>query len=549
MNLASATVPASTATRHPRTLLLVAVVVANLALFGPGTRPAMAHTHPTPVETDAPAVVRVETSVRVSISLMEHDRHGKHIGLYQRSYTPMLVSGSGFAVNPSGVIVAAGGVIEADFQKAEVYAVNQIFHDRYGRRAPLPRDPFTKHTIKDVDPADPVNGRLQRCYRPNTADTTGGCVVASTRVVRVYPFVASQRENGNLTAEVLYPKAGKRAEVSVLKVGASSMPTVELAGSPAGMKAFSALGFTGIPSAQVPLVKEDGHATDPGQEIKNDDLLPKLVRAVQVGVWGGPVVSERGQTAGFLQLRFTGTRATGVYLTDAKAIREALTAAGVQAQRGPTDAVFEAAMHNYKNKIYGPAIPSFEQTLSLYRGHALATQYLADAKQKRGTAQDQTGRQAAVTGDAGRTAGPPLGLLAVVAALLVILALLFVGTRRRGGAPKPAKAMLPTARGKASPPATPPEPPTTPREPIRRNGGLRARESTGVREAATPPPAVGEPPGSAEPHAAPDLRRLPVTTIGQRDPAPEDRPSFCTECGKRLGQGHRFCGFCGHEVG
>jgi hypothetical protein len=548
MNLASATAPASISIRHPRILLLIAVVVANLALFGLGTRPAVAHTHPTPVETDAPAVVRVETSVRVSISLMEHDRHGKHIGLYQRTYTPMLVSGSGFAVNPSGVIVAAGGVIDADYKKAEVYAVNHIFHDRYGRRAPLPRDPFTKHTIKDVDPADPLNGRLQRCYRSNTADTTGGCVVASTRVVRVYPFVASQRENGNLTAEVLYPKAGKRAEVSVLKVGASSMPTVELAGSAAGMKAFTALGFTKIPSKQVPLVKKDGHSTDPGQEIQNDNLLPSLVNAVQVGVWGGPVVSERGQTTGFLQLRFTGTRATGLYLTNAEAIKEALTAAGVQAQRGPTDAVFEAAMHNYKNKIYGPAIPSFEQTLKLYPGHALATQYLADAKQKQGTAQDQTGRQAGVTGEDGRTAGLPLGLIAVVAALLVILTLLFVGTRRRDEARKPAKAMLPTARGKASPPTTRPKPPTTPREPIRRNGGLWAHESTGVRESVTPP-AVGEPPGSAESHAVADLRQSPVTTIGQRDPAPEDRPSFCTECGKRLGPEHRFCGFCGHRVG
>jgi hypothetical protein len=549
MNLASATAPASTCTRHPRILLLIALVAANLALLGPGARPAVAHTHPTPVETDAPAVVRVETSVRVSISLMEHDRHGKHIGLYQRTYTPVLQKGSGFAVNPSGVIVAAGGVIEPDYKKAEVYAVNQIFHDRYGRRAPLPRDPYTRHTIKDVDPTDPLNGRLQRCYRPNTADTTGGCVMASTRLVRVYPFVASQRENGNLTAEVLYPKADKPAAVSVLKVGASSMPTVGLAGSAAGMKAFTALGFTGIPARQVPLVKKDGHSSDPGQEITKDEFLPELVTAVQVGVWGGPVVSERGQTAGFLQLRFTGTRPTGVYLTDAKAIRAALTAANVQAQRGPTDAVFEAALHNYKNKIYGPAIPSFEQTLKLYPGHALATQYLADAKQKQGTAQDQTGRQAGVTGDDGRGGGLPLGLLAVVAALLLILALLFVGARRRGGARKPAKAMLPTARGEASPPATRPKPPTAPREPSRRNAGVWAHESTGVREAVTPPPAVGEPPGPAESHDAPDRRRSPVTTIGQRDPAPEDRPSFCTECGKQLGQEHRFCGFCGHRVG
>jgi hypothetical protein len=146
---------ASASTCLRRAMFLVAVATIALALLGLTVPPAFGHTHPTPVELTEPAVVRVETSVQVDISLMEHDRGGKHIGLYQKRYEPVVNAGSGFAVDPSGVIVAAGGVIKADTRKAEIYAVNRIFNDRYGKRAPLPADPKTKTTIRNENPDDP----------------------------------------------------------------------------------------------------------------------------------------------------------------------------------------------------------------------------------------------------------------------------------------------------------------------------------------------------------------------------------------------------------
>jgi len=57
-----------------RVLVLASMLLASQALVGPGTRPAMAHTHPSNVELGAPAVVRVETRVRVDIWLIEHNR-------------------------------------------------------------------------------------------------------------------------------------------------------------------------------------------------------------------------------------------------------------------------------------------------------------------------------------------------------------------------------------------------------------------------------------------------------------------------------------------
>ena len=532
MQLTGATAPASKSLR--RTMILAGVAATTLALLGLGARPAAAHDHPTPVELSEPAVVRVETSVQVNISLIEHDRRGKHIGLYQKTYEPVLQAGSGFAVDPSGVIVAAGGVIEADTRKAEIYAVNHIFHDRYGSRAPLPADQkaqLVQYTIRNDDSDDPLNGRLQRCYKANSADTTGGCVIATTRLVRVYPYVSSQERYGNLAATVLYPKTGK-ANVSVLQVGANSMPTVKLATSTAGATNFFALGFTKIPteppSTKGPIVKQKGHLLGDGPEIKKDDLQPTLAKAVAAGVWGGPVLDEPGQAAGFLQVRPNAAGDLVPYMTDVTEISKALKEVKVESRQGPTDAVFEAAMHNYKNKSYAASIPSLTQTLKLYPGHALATQALAVARQKQGTAEDQSGRGSGVKGISTSTGGLPLGTIAMVAGALLVLALVLFGVLRRD-----------TLRA-----AT-----------LRRRGGEGS--TTGFPDRTTPPPAARPEPRTttrepvdwpkAPAQATPVPSRTAVATAGRADPAPQDI-GFCTECGRPVGQEHKFCGYCGHKA-
>jgi hypothetical protein len=519
-----------------RAVFLAAVATIALALLGLTVPPALGHTHPTPVELTEPAVVRVETSVEVDISLMEHDRHGKHIGLFQKRYELVVNAGSGFAVDPSGVIVAAGGVIKADTRRAEIYAINRIFNDRYRNRAPMPDNEVAKTTIRNDDPDDPLNARLQRCYQPNTADTTGGCVIATSRVIRVYPYVSSQERYGNLAASVLHPKKGD-APVSVLKVGASSMPTVDLGTSTAGAGNFAALGFTEIPtdppSGKGPIVNAGGHLIGTGPEIEKDEFQPKLAKAVAAGVWGGPVVGETGRTSGFLEVRPVAGGKLEPYMTDVGEIRKALAAAQVEPRRGPTDAVFEAAMHNYKNQAYAAAIPSLNQTLKLYEGHALAARYLDIAKAKQGTSEDVTGRQSEVKGINVRTDGSPLGTIAVITGLLLIGGLVLFAALRRGTL-RPA---LRRGGGDGAPSGSrerrePQEPPIPP-PPARREQRTTPREP------------VDWP--MAEAHAAPAPTRAPVATAGRPASEPEEI-GFCTECGRAVDQEHKFCGYCGHKA-
>ena len=531
-DLTGAVAPVSTKLRRA-TVLSIAAMTA-LAMLGPAARPAAAHTHPTPVDISKPAVVRVETYMRVFISLIEHDRHGKHIGLYQRRYDLLANAGSGFAVDPSGVIVAAGGVIEADTRKAEVEAVNRIFHDRYRNRAPIPSKPDTRYRIRHDNPGDPLDGRLQRCYAANTADTSGGCVIATSKLVRVFPYVTSQDRYGNLDATVLYPKTGK-ANVSVLKVGANSMPTVDLATSTAGTEHFAALGFTRVP--RVPkdpaagkdlIVNKRGHLLGTGPEIKNDEFRVQLSNAIIAGVWGGPVVGATGRVSGFLAVRQT--PAHDPYLTDVQEIRKALAAAGIEPRRGPTDTAYLAALHNYNNQAYKAAIPSLNATLELYRGHALAARALKIATQRQGTAADKSGRGSEVKGISVRTGGWPLRTIAMVAGLLVVLALVLFGTMRRGRL-RPA---VPGGRNGdgGNLPAGPRDPPA------RRPATRQAPRTTPRDQVAWPP---------AEAKATPVPGRAPVATAGRPVPVPEG-VGFCTQCGGPLGQDHQFCGFCGHKA-
>src|SRR4029453_14322204 len=159
--------------------------------------------------------------------------------------------------------------VAPDLKRAEVWAVNKAFNERYHGNAPLPPDQFARQKVRDL-PGDPVNPRLQRSYQPNTSDDTGGCLVTATRVVRVFPWVSSQAKYGQLAAEVLSPADGRTQDVAVLRGGARSMPTVgppqgaavvgggptstpplALAQAPAGTKAFTALGFTAVPTQEV----------------------------------------------------------------------------------------------------------------------------------------------------------------------------------------------------------------------------------------------------------------------------------------------------------
>ncbi|MGH8969152.1 MAG: trypsin-like peptidase domain-containing protein [Actinomycetes bacterium] len=512
--------------------------------------PASAHEHPSPSELDAPAVVYVQTWAQVDISLIEHNNTGQHIPLTKDAYPVLLAQGSGFAVDPTGAIVTSADIVTPDLRRAEIFAVNKIFNQRYGDAVPMPSDPFAVQTIGNVG-GDPTNTRLQRCYQPNATNDTGGCVIATTMQVVVHPSVTSQQKFGNLPAEVLSPKPGEASDVAVLRVGASSMPTVELGQSVKGAEAVAALGFTGVPGPKQPMAQLNGHFTKAGSGVLNrtgdDDTkgyYEKLVAGLGQGLHGGPVVAEQGQIVGF----FAKPQGEEVpKLVDAEAIRAALKGVGVTARSGPTDTAFENAMHSFKNDEFSGSISSLQETLKLYPGHFNASQNLAVAQAREGTPADKTPEGGGATGAVSGDDGPgwlTFASIGIVVLLALVLGLLMLNQRRQGAkhrtVPPPAPGPVPTASGasvqrpstSAAPPPAPDKVPTSRTGmgvPPGAAGAAQPRSSQSSLSVMSPPEAVERPSASSA-----------VTSTGH--------PTFCTSCGQRLSPNHRFCGWCGHHV-
>ena len=555
-----------------------ALIAAHILVGAPA---ASAHKHPTAVDLDSPGVVYVQTIAHVDVSLIEPDtpKPGQ-IRLTRNTYDPVLSAGSGFAVNPSGYIVTSAQTVTPDKRPAEIFAVNHLFAEHYSSAAPLPSDEYTQQHLAVGGRLD---GLLQRCYRPNTTDANGGCVVRTTLRVVVYPFVTDQTKDGTLSAAVLtrHLTRSPAPEVAVLKIAANSMPTVKMTSFDVSKAAKSGtkeipgavLGFTGIPGAANPLTKVNTHVISQTATALSDDLK-ELVPLLTQGLRGGPIVADQQKIVGFYPWNVpppgsapgsTAENPPLPKLVDGAAILEVLEAVGVQALRGPTDIAFEDALHSFNNAEYAAALPALKRTLQLYGGHFMANADLTEALAKQGTAADLTGKGTTTSNPSLSSGGGGsralVWVLAVVAlaAALGLLALLMV--RRRRGPADAAGAAVRTSPASVSGSAAAPSAAGV--HPPKASGAAPARSGAadaarGVRPGAPAPrdpTAAGRP--SAAPAGRPAARHKEPAVVGVRpsqvteDPLTAEREprAFCTSCGQRLAPNHQFCGWCGHRVG
>jgi hypothetical protein len=562
---------------HRNSRCLVFVGALTLGFLAAGLPSATAHTHPTPIERAAPAVVFVEARATVDVALIEHrqagDNFGVHIGIVQSAWNPVLASGSGFVVDPNGVIVTTAAITTPSLDRAKVFAVNQAFHQRYGAAAPLPSDPFSRHDIGG--PADRNEERLQACYPPNVTNDAGGCVVQATLDFVVYPYVISQQRYGALHAELL---PGATKDVAVLRVrGANSMPTVAVAQSAAGAKALGVIGFTGIPSAAHPLQEINQHlAQTGGSQLKTTGLdaqdvmdAARLKQALQGGMAGGPVVAERGQVIALIP----GPAPAGSpapTLVGVAPILQALQSAGVTPHGGLVDNSFEAAMHLFKNSAYAASIPNFNKTLELFPGHFMASQNLAVAQKHVATGAGAAAPAATGAANTSTTAGagPPGWVWVALVAVLVVgaVAFLLVMLRRRQGTADAGVEGSPESRkgveGPRGSAVTPGVRPARPRGAVPADPVLPPNKSVRQPSAAAPSPTrsrngTASPLGDGTSAARSPMqgsmssapRRAAAVQQGPGAQAPSEELRFCTSCGRHLSQQHKYCGWCGEPVG
>ncbi|HEV8649721.1 MAG TPA: trypsin-like peptidase domain-containing protein [Actinomycetes bacterium] len=509
--------------RRARVPHLVILLATALALpLGLGVSPAAAHKHPGAPVVAEPAVVYVETSVLTKINVTERGFGGTVTTPYQRSFP--LGRGSGFVVNPDGTIVTVSRAVGGGVGGADIDAAADAFQEGY-RDLKIPKE-FVQTGFKAVleSPDSPRRG----CF--DTDPTHSACVDFARPAFRVFPYVAGS--GAGLKATVVH--AGKAGgEVAVLKVDSKEgMPSANLASSSATAVPFTVLGFTRPVAGQDRPQKVAGHFknapgartidSDPKQTNVND-LLAKLGG----GLAGGPLVNDEGRVIGLasktpdgqLDIRFV------------EAIREELKASGVEPAQGPVDTAFAEAKGYFDARHYSPAVTRLQDVLRLYPQHALARQLLGTAVAKAGGPEDLHPRNMG-TESAG---GSERGLLfwVAVAAGVLLLAGLALAVAFRGRFRRPAPREAPAVAGRPASAAprgvvkVGPAPPGGPQP------GSRRQE----------PPGDGVVTGASV--GAGSRGQMQVRTAKDLTGS---RPSFCTQCGKPLAVGHRFCGFCGTRV-
>lgn len=458
--------------------------------------PALAHEHPSGI-TDlvTPALVRVEASAHVEITLLDHIGDLVHV---EREYDVPIGTGTGTVVNPEGAIVTLTRIVKSDKDVA-VYAANKVFSEHHKVR--VPQD-YERHTLDD----EQLNRHLRDCYPPKKRTAT--CLINVTTDITVYPNISPPDPKG-FKAELV--TAGDKPDLPAVLVpigrgdGSVGLPTAPLADkvpdkeeSPTNVAGFLARPAPGVAHTVEIAHLGKGGAGEGGRPFadpeKKVDEPVKLGGLADRGLLGAPVIDNKdGHFIGMLIGGGNDARMIGV-----REVSAALTKAGVTPRRGAVDSAFEAALTRFHTKYYTEAATGFQRVLELYPGHVVAAAHLKTSLAKRGGPED-AGTKQPIT-----RAGKPTPLWPFIVAAGVLFVAAAVGAfllwRRRKPVTEP-------------PPDLPP-----------------AVAAAGYDEGSTETVVVRR---SQALQTSPN----PVLT------AQEQR--YCTGCGMRLGQGHRFCGFCG----
>lgn len=512
------------------------------------------------------ALVRIELSAAAEIAHIDHSTGEVEISR-GRSTVPL-----GFA---TGVLTSADGIVATTWENlainedaVSVYAANELF----GKVIGVPIIGNGGNPARRGSTPDPHWGpHLQHCYNQVTH-----CILFRVPQYHVRTYTT---EPGGVMAELLNAPS-KPHDVALLRIsGGGGAPTATLAAPNTAPGANTLLlGFTKRPApaagpAEIP-VKVDAAA---GRISSPKDLAVPL----NAGVSGGPVLDRTtGQVLGLAGPRRPDGSAT---LVPAAAIRAAMAKAGVEASPSKFDAVFRRGIdHLSSGNPGGSAESSLEESLTYYDS-ALATSYLKEARAMKN--KQATDGPSAAAADAGTAGPPPAVLLPILVGVLLLAGIIgAIALRRRGasaaaqagsGTPTPG-ASRPTAASAVAAPAVPANrsrasddrPAQTTAARVGREQAGRDRSDPAWTDSARTKAAEHQSPSRQQSHApaapavsAPEANPNAnvnrgtdggeTRTAGSLAPRAADgeAPNFCSQCGRRVRPGARFCTGCGYPVG
>jgi serine protease Do len=278
--------------------LLAAAAMPGMALAqSPSTGPSAAERA---VTLASPAVVFIDTKVSVKVILTyQKSSTISGLGHVNQTYNLDYGTGSGFVVNPDGVVVTASHVVEPDQQSLQNYAANKLILE--GLKYTYPRansSPYSQYTL----PLHSLSVVLQQCYKAIACDFT------ITPTVTVYSALDVSQETlpQGKPARILSSTGFAATDVAVLQVEGSNMPTVSLAQTANDLASGDdviALGFPGSSTGAL----ETG-VTQPAKvfgrvsniRTEGTSKLVEIDANIEPGERGGPVVNDSGDVIGLV---------------------------------------------------------------------------------------------------------------------------------------------------------------------------------------------------------------------------------------------------------
>lgn len=533
-----------------RSLILLSVVTLLSPSALSSAAPTPSNTLRSGTEGAKAAMVRIELQAAAEIAHIDHTTGEVEIAR-SRSTVPLGYA-TGVLTSADGIVATTWGDLTIDEGAVAVYAANELFANVIkvpvvgnegdpARRGSTP-DPYWKP-------------HLQHCY-----DQVTHCVLFRVPQYHVRTYTS---EPGGVMAELLNTPSQPQ-DVALLRIsGGGGAPTAPLASADATPGADTALfGFKERPTSQAgPIeipVTVDAAA---GRINSQEDLIAPL----NAGLAGGPVVDRA--TGQVLGLTGAPQQDGSAALVPAAAIQAAMTQAGVEASSSKFDAVFRRGVdHLASGNPGGSAESALEESLTYYDS-ALATSHLEQARAL-GRGQATNDPATVDTDEEGSLWAMLLPILAgilLVAGIIVVIALRRRGvtTPANGGIPSPGTTQPPPARAASVIPADQARahnqrsarataPGAVPQQAVRQQADRERTEAAIPQSPApwqSPTPAVPAPP-TRDAKANPSMRGDETRTAGWLAPRAADTPPvFCTQCGRSVVPGGRFCAGCGHPVG